>query len=150
MAEYYNRNPNTNCAVCNKPIYKRPSQINRGKVYCSNNCYGVSCRREIPCIVCGKAILSGLHKKTCSRSCSNVNRAGIIYSHKKPRDKVFQHRTLRNELILGRGGKCERCSYAKTEILQIHHKNRNREDNSSKNLELICPNCHFEEHIIKK
>jgi len=47
-----------------------------------------------------------------------------------------------------RGDKCERCSYGKVEILQVHHKSRKREDNSMGNLELLCPNCHCEEHFL--
>jgi hypothetical protein len=48
-----------------------------------------------------------------------------------------------------RGNVCERCGYERYEILQIHHKNRDRNDNDLGNLELICPNCHCEEHFIK-
>ena len=32
MLEKYNRKPNTSCLVCNKAIYKRPSQIKIEKV----------------------------------------------------------------------------------------------------------------------
>jgi len=49
-----------------------------------------------------------------------------------------------------RGTKCERCGYKKYEILHVHHKNRNRNDNSMENLEIICPNCHYEEHYLEK
>ena len=49
-----------------------------------------------------------------------------------------------------KGRKCERCSYNKYEILQVHHKNKDRNDNNIDNLELICPNCHFEEHYLEK
>ncbi len=45
---------------------------------------------------------------------------------------------------------CERCGYKKFEILQIHHRDRDREHNALKNLELICPNCHYEEHYLQK
>ncbi len=46
--------------------------------------------------------------------------------------------------------KCGRCTYSKYEILQVHHKDRNRNNNNLANLELICPNCHYEEHYFKK
>ncbi|MBI3573571.1 hypothetical protein HY090_00790 [Candidatus Kaiserbacteria bacterium] len=32
----------------------------------------------------------------------------------------------------------------------MHHKDRNRNNNSLGNLELICPNCHYEEHYLEK
>jgi hypothetical protein len=49
-----------------------------------------------------------------------------------------------------RGKHCERCDYGKYEILQIHHKDRNRSNNDMSNLELICPDCHYEEHFLEK
>ena len=152
MVELYKRKPNTNCVVCGKAIYKRPVQIqrNKGQVFCGMDCYGISCRKEVPCVVCGKLMLSGLHKKTCSRSCANIHRTGIGYKNGSPRDKVKSQRALKIRLLELRGKKCERCNYAKYEILQIHHKDKNRRNNSTDNLELICPNCHYEEHFLEK
>ncbi|HEY4490257.1 MAG TPA: HNH endonuclease signature motif containing protein [Candidatus Paceibacterota bacterium] len=152
MSEQYKRNPNTKCLICGKEIYKRPSEIksNNGRVYCSQICYGISCRNEKPCVVCGKPILARLNKKSCSRSCANIHRAGIKYKINRPRDKVKSYQSLKIRLLRERGTKCERCGYAKFEILQIHHKNRNKIDNNLENLELICPNCHYEEHFLEK
>jgi hypothetical protein len=149
----YKRNPNSCCVVCNKPIYKRPSQIknNKGKVFCGKECYGKFCRKELPCLVCGKLILSGANKKTCSRICSNKHRAGIKYKLQVPRkDKVKAYKVLKLRLLQARGKSCERCGYDKYEILQIHHKDKNRKNNDLENLELICPNCHFEGHYLEK
>lgn len=72
----YTRNPNTNCIVCDKKVYKRPVEIerNKGRVFCSMACYGISCRKEIPCVICGTPLLAGANKKTCSRSCANKYR----------------------------------------------------------------------------
>lgn len=150
MPEQYKRNPNTNCVVCNKPIYRRPVEIKRGKVFCSSICYGISQRKEIPCLVCGKLMLTGLNKKTCSRSCANKHRAGIKYKIGRPRDKARTFRTIKLRLLEERGSRCARCAYNKYEILQVHHKDRNRNNNKLDNLELICPNCHYEEHLLEK
>ena len=152
MSEHYKRNPNTKCLICGNPIYRRPAEIkqNHGRVFCSPTCYAISCRKEIPCVICGKLILSGLNKKTCSRSCSNVNRAGIKYKGGSPRDKVKSQRALKVRLLNKRGQKCERCGYSKFEILHVHHKDRDRKNNELSNLELICPNCHYEEHYLEK
>jgi hypothetical protein len=152
MAEQYKRNPNTKCMVCSKPIYRRPKEIerNKGCIFCSMVCYGISCRKEIPCNICGKLILSSLNKKTCSRSCANKQRAGIQYKINSPRDKVKSQRALKIRLLEIRDRKCERCNYSKYEILQVHHKDRNRKNNSFDNLEIICPNCHYEEHYLEK
>ncbi len=150
MPERYIRNPNSNCFVCGKPIYRRPIEIKRGHIYCGALCYGVANRKEKPCLVCGKLILAGLNKKTCSRTCANSNRAGIKYKIGSPKDKVKSQHALKLRLINERGVKCERCTYDKYEILQVHHKDRNRNHNELLNLELICPNCHYEEHFLEK
>lgn len=152
VAEDYKRNPNTICTICKKPIYRRPAQLkkNNGNAFCSIICYGISCRKEVPCVACGKMILSGLHKKTCSRACSNRHRSGMKYGHNRPHDKVKYYQALKIRLLERNGKRCQRCVYNKTEILQVHHKDKNRLNNSLENLELICPNCHFEEHYFKK
>lgn len=152
MPELYERNPNTSCIICSTRVYRKPSQIerNNGNVFCSQRCYGINCRREVPCVICQKPILGSLHKKTCSRTCSNKNRAGIKYKIGRPRDKAQKARHIKLQLLRERGTKCERCDYNKGEILQIHHKNRNKYDNRHENLEIICPNCHYEEHILNK
>ena len=152
MPERYIRNPNSKCVICNKQIYKRPIEIkrNNGRVFCSAKCYGISCRKEVPCVVCGKMILAGLHKKTCSRSCSNKHRVGIKYKLNRPKDKVKSYQSLKIRLLQQRGRICERCGYNKYEILQVHHKDKNRQNNNLINLELICPNCHYEEHLLSK
>jgi hypothetical protein len=146
VSELYKRNPNVKCAVCKKEIYRRPGGINPKRVFCSATCYGLSNRKESPCLVCKKMILSGLNKKTCSRSCANTYRHGIKYKVGRPRDKVSLQNATKNMVMKKRGEKCERCGYGKPEILQIHHKDRDRKNNNLSNLELICPNCHCMEH----
>lgn len=152
MAEKYKRNPNINCIICGKLIYKRRGEIerNQGRVFCSTTCYGISCRKEKPCFICGKPILSGANKKTCSRGCSNKLRIGIKYKQNRPRDKVKSYQALKIRLLNARGKMCERCGYEKYEILQVHHKDKNHANNNLGNLELICPNCHYEEHYLEK
>ena len=151
MAEQYKRNPNSSCVVCGKAIYRRPGILveNHGRAFCSQACYGKSCRKEVPCAVCGKLILGGLNKKTCSRACSNKYREGISYKIGRPRDKAYQARALKIKLFRKLGGTCNRCGYSKTEILHIHHKDHNRKNNQIENLELICPNCHYEKHYLE-
>ena len=148
MVEQYKRKPNIECLICKKLIYRRPYEIEKtkGRVFCSASCYGISCRNENFCIVCGKAILARFNKKTCSRSCANKNRVGIFYKMNRPRDKVTTQKAIKTQVLKIKGKNCERCGYDKYEILQLHHKNRNRDDNSIENLEIICPNCHYEEH----
>ncbi len=151
MTEQHKRNPNTKCVICEKQIYRRPIELERskGKAFCGQACYGVSCRREKPCIICNKLILSSLHRITCSRGCSNIHREGIKYGLGRPKDKVEEIRSIKIRLLQNRGEKCERCGYSKSEVLQVHHKDRNNKNNDFNNLEIICPNCHFEDHYLK-
>jgi hypothetical protein len=95
--------------------------------------------------------LSGLNKKTCSRACANKYRTGIKYKLGRPsKSKVKSQQLLKLRLLKIRGEKCEKCDYSKYEILQVHHKDRNRNNNELNNLALICPNCHYEEHFLEK
>ncbi len=152
VTEQYKRKPNTKCGLCDNMVYRRPNilQQNGGRAFCSMVCYGLFCRKEVACVVCGKLILASQNKKTCSRACANKHRSGIKYKINSPNDKVKSQRALKIRLLENRGKKCERCDYSKYEILQVHHKDRNRKNNSVDNLELICPNCHFEEHFLEK
>ena len=150
VSERYKRNPNTQCAVCDKLIYRRPAELEKShqKSFCSSVCYGLANRKEKPCVVCGTMMMSSLNKKTCSRSCSNINRSGVKYKIGCPKDKVKSLTALRSRLVKVRGVNCERCGYSKKEILQIHHKDRNKNNNDLNNLVLICPNCHCEDHFL--
>ena len=152
MAEQYKRNPNVNCIVCNRPVYRRPIllQASKGRAFCGLLCYGISQRIEMPCVVCGAPIVASKNAKTCSRACANTHRAGIKYKIGRPRDKVVSERALKIRLVNQRGTKCERCGYSRVEILHVHHRDRNRDNNALENLELVCPNCHYEEHYLEK
>lgn len=145
MPERYQRRPNTKCTQCGKPVYRRPSvlEVSRGRAFCSQRCYGVACRKEHPCIICGEPILASANKKTCSRSCANKGRAGIAYKIGSPKDQARDQRAVKMRLLALRGAKCERCGYSRYEILQVHHNDR-------ENLTLLCPNCHAEEHYLER
>lgn len=76
-------------------------------------------------------------------------------------------KSIKKELVRYKGGKCEKCGYSKSiNALQFHHKiPSNKEFAISKNItlskfnmenyykevdkcELLCANCHFEEHDV--
>jgi len=152
MLESPTRIPNIKCFVCGKAVYRRPSQIKKsaGILFCSLECNGENNKKYTKCIICAKKILASKNSKTCSRICSNKLRGGIKYKVGRPRDKVFTARSLKTRLFEKRGQMCERCGYESKNILQVHHKNRNNKDNRLENLEIICPNCHCEEHYGEK
>jgi 5-methylcytosine-specific restriction endonuclease McrA len=99
-------------------------------------------------------ILSGKHAKTCSRACSNKLRIGLTYKQtgRPLKDKVVAHKALRIRVIEKYGNSCVRCSYPKTHLLVTHHiieKAKGGSDDLD-NLELLCSNCHVEEHYNRK
>jgi hypothetical protein len=42
---------------------------------------------------------------------------------------------------------CERCGIEDKEVLLIHHKNGDRDNNTPENLQTLCYNCHRKTHI---
>ena len=142
------RHPNCTCKICGKPIYRRPFEIEKGPVYCSQACFGKACRTNKHCPVCGKELINARAKTTCGRACANRKRAGIRYTGEARKDKVKATSALKLRLVQQRGGICERCGYANTRILVVHHKIQRCDGGSDDldNLELICPNCHAEIH----
>ena len=148
MPEQYQRHPNTECSVCKKPIYKRPFEIAKGRVFCSKKCNGIATRITNPCPVCGIEVISSRNSSTCSRECSNKNRTGIKYYTGRKRDTAFNIRLRRDELILERGCKCEKCGFDNKEALELHHKIRKSDGGSDEkdNLIILCANCHLISH----
>ena len=148
----YERNPNTKCSICEKEIYRRPSQLDK-QVFCSRECYGISCRKEIKCLICSKEILSGLNKKTCSEKCYKEYRIILNKKHKwrinKNPDNVVRSKVARVRFIEERGNRCELCSYNNApQILNIHHiiERCNGGTDEKDNLLVVFPNCHSEIH----
>jgi len=56
-----------------------------------------------------------------------------------------RRRKLKNGVILTQETSCEICGFK--DVLDVHHKNRNKKDFSPENLQVICPNCHAEAHF---
>ena len=64
----------------------------------------------------------------------------------KPEDAESKYRAT---ALSVKEQKCERCGYNEfPKILVVHHKDRNRKNGAKGNLELLCPNCHEEEHFL--
>ena len=140
------RNNNCKCYVCQKDIYRRPSQIQSSKVFCSKKCCGVDQRDTKTCPVCSKPFTGP--KKSCSRSCANKNRAGIVYNGKNEKNKYTKGKFLKEKLASINNGVCEKCGNENYNILQVHHKIErcNGGTDELENLILLCPNCHMVEH----
>lgn len=141
------RKPNSSCFVCGKRIYRRPTQLKSGKVYCSSVCHGIDQRVTKQCPVCGKTYWGA--KRTCSRTCANKGRMGIRYLGENKRNNYVQGWLLKEKLAAQRGGVCETCGHDNYNILQVHHRVPKAEGGTDalSNLMLLCPNCHREIHF---
>lgn len=116
-----------NCAKCGREFYVHQCRAKRGQVkFCS-----VICHRSEGILPKAKPILPGEGLSVPDRV--RLRWAEIIGVKK------------RQSLILQRSA-CERCSFADTRVLVIHHKDRNPKNNHVSNLEVLCPNCHAIEH----
>jgi 5-methylcytosine-specific restriction endonuclease McrA len=117
------RKDNCICSYCSKTFYKAPSKIKNK----SNTHY---CCRE--------------HKDKAQRLGGvkeiQPNHYGTGSGAHSYRIKAF--RILENQ--------CNRCGWKQYKsILVVHHKDRNRRNNSIDNLEILCPNCHSIEHYLR-
>ena len=113
-----------NCAFCKEEFSRPPSKMNRSK--------------------------SGLN--FCSRECKD--KAQRIGGIKAIHPAHYGTTKADYRSIVERDGgieKCERCDYDEfPEILEIHHKDRDRTNNERENLEVLCPNCHAIDHLKHK
>lgn len=143
------RRPNCSCVVCTKEIYRRPTQIASGNVYCSLQCCGKSQRLKHKCKVCAKEYVG--NKNTCSRSCANRARSGIQYTKENKFNNAYRGKILKETVAKERGGICEHCGENNYAILQIHHMKEQYRGGGDDliNLELLCPNCHASHHLGK-
>lgn len=142
-----NRTPNCICSICKKDIYRRPSQILNGRVFCSLQCSGKSQQKARECPICKSHYIG--NKKTCSRTCANKSRAGIKYTKEGLFNKAYQGTLLKEKVAKERGGLCEVCKFNNYAVLQVHHiKERHLGgSNEMSNLKLLCPNCHTTHHL---
>lgn len=111
------------------------------------------------CPICNKQFLTNTYQRIYCYQCSPLQSEGGA-EYQKTKQRAIKH-----QLIIYKGGKCEKCGYNKCEgALQFHHKNPHEKEftlsqiNLSKKLnmeqlykeidkcELLCANCHAEEH----
>ena len=159
-----------NCLLCNIPFKAQVKELKRGNgKYCSRKCALTVGRNKsivtnktaikMKCAWCDKDIevkpsrLKAIKKGFCfcSRKCKEVGQSVKGIKGAQPSHYGTTHCDYR---VLARNAyphKCNNCSYdKKVGILIVHHKDRNRENNDVSNLEILCPNCHAEEHLRNK
>jgi endogenous inhibitor of DNA gyrase (YacG/DUF329 family) len=148
------------CSTCGK-ICKKVKRFLKEHSFCSPKCQytWMDKRQEVSCATCGKTFKkrqSEIRKAKnglyfCCRKCKDLAArldGGIpdiqpdFYGTGVSNYRDIAFRELPK--------KCNRCGYDEyPEIVQVHHKDGNRDNNNISNLEPLCPNCHAIEHRIK-
>jgi len=133
------------CNECNTQFEHLASRANIAK-YCSPICYHKAMSRkgtkEYSCFHCQVKFLSSPSKnrKYCSKTCVNKS----AKENFKPKYSTVRKAMLSRNMLK----KCANCGFdTYPKILGVHHKDRNRDNNSLENLIVLCPNCHSIEHM---
>ncbi len=115
------KTPNVSCAWCGKEFYR---------------CVGHQKNSRSGLHFCGKA-----HKDEAQRLGGLKEIHGEHYGTGKScyRNISFRHYPK----------VCNRCGWNEyPEVLIVHHKDRNRDNNTKENLEVLCGNCHETDHFL--
>lgn len=118
--------------------------------------------KEKICILCKKPFIANNYKRVYCYDCapSGLDAADLLR---------YKKRALKHQLIEYKGGKCEKCGYNKCEgALQFHHRDPKQKEFALSQInlndtnfsiekvyqeidkcDLLCANCHAEEHYIK-
>lgn len=113
---------NVNCAWCNKSFYKKISELNKSKSKLYFCCRG--------------------HKDLAQRIGGIEEIQPSHYGDNNYDYRIIVFRNFNKPKI------CERCGFDKNEAaIVVHHKDRDRTNNSIDNLEVLCCNCHAIEHF---
>ena len=136
------------CGYCKE----RLSYRNRFLKFCSQTCAAIfnNSRKEKKkrfCLICKKTSKK-YEGGTYAKHCPSCIKSGVAYSwvRIKKIEDAKTNGSRRSLLLRNRGHQCEKCSRirwnGKPIPLEMHHKDGDSKNNSEKNLELLCPNCH--------
>ena len=146
----------THCLDCGCEISHRP---NKPKTRC-RKCFYIfrtqANRIEVNCTHCGKpkfikksSLKNSKHQMYfCNRECketaqSLAGKCDII----RPSHYGASNGKHLWKILINNATKCESCPEIKKYLLQIHHKDGDRENNVEENLEVVCCNCHAKRHL---
>lgn len=144
------------CQICTNIFTRQKRQLNTEYHCCSAMCLNIAKGNsiELHCDHCGdlfiraksKLELSKSGKYFCSRKCKDTAQKYMIEIQPDHYGQITGHTTYREKAFKTYLPLCNRCGYSNKEALEVHHKDRNRENNEISNLEILCANCHTIEH----
>jgi len=161
------------CKECKQNFEAQLREVNRGNAkYCSKKCSKLGVSKEllrinseknlpnVACSYCNENFYLNNSKKKSSKSglyfcCREhkdlAQRIEFGLKEIQPQHYLDGVNVYRELAFRHYPHQCAKCNYLKyPEILEVHHKDRNRSNNTLENLEIICPTCHDEEHFITK
>ena len=145
------RKPNTTCKFCNKPIYRRPFEIESyGKnLYCSKECMFADRSKNNTCPVCCNEFKSKPKQIYCSKRCSGKATRNRLGTKKGVRQqKSTNQRRLKElqECFHFTACMVSGCEYSRT--FDLHRLVEGKHDGKYEigNMFAICPNHHAEYH----
>jgi hypothetical protein len=105
------------------------------------------------CARCGKSVTrngsdfkSPIEKTYCNRSCRSfaIHKRRGIKGHPNFNGGKSVYR---REALKKYGAKCSICGYNVVDVLEVHHKDGNRNNNNLDNLDVLCPTHHVEYEV---
>ncbi len=147
-----------NCEFCNSDFECSRSR----QRFCSLTCSASRPKNvdsDVECAVCGKIF----HK---SPSAIKASKSGLFFCSKEHKNQAQRIGGIR-EIMPDHYGKtstdyrsiafraypqrCNQCGYNKySEVLVVHHKDLNHQNNDVSNLEILCPTHHGEVHHLAR
>lgn len=156
-SKYYGRQRPVSVIQCDSAscvnIYLRRDTDYNSKTpdYCSTKCRSTKVTKV--CAECGISF---------KRRASNTSKSGLYFCTRPCKDKGQKHikeiqpdhygtsdgsYKYRQKELEHYGTECTRCGYKESiYAIDVHHRDRDRENNSLSNLEVLCCNCHAIEH----
>ena len=148
-----------NCLECSSVFVRRLSLSNGPKKYCSRSCAAkasIVFLKKTPCGVCKKTIevRSQRFKQCksgvffCSGACQAIAQqieGGIKEIH--PSHYGNGKGSYKSRAFKKYRAECVDCGLSFRPFLVVHHKDGDRENNHSRNLEVVCLNHHAMRHM---
>lgn len=143
------------CIICNTTFTRQKRQLT--DMCCSPTCRNINIGTliELKCDHCGNEFLrskSSLNnsksgKYFCSRECKDSAQKYMIEIQPEHYGTVTGKTVYREKALKYLPNCCNRCGFSVLAALQVHHIDRNRDNNNIENLEILCANCHSIEHL---
>lgn len=162
--EYYNKDTsgrnrlyvNAKCPVCSIEYTRQKRQLN-SLLTCGPSCTNV---------LKGSAVIASCahceNKIRKSKSDIAASKSGLVFCNRECKEagqkyiKEIQPEhyntgsgvsSYRKKALDSYAHMCVECGFSNIKALQVHHIDKNRDNNALENLEILCANCHLIKHL---